>query len=176
MVLYTFVLWSGTPVHSELVFCMHFCVWRCIPDVSMGRRYIPDVLHVHLLLWHLVLSYSCYFLLWLLIVLRINGTGLFLNEYVPNIFVNSFTKKLAIRWNLFKVNLRSWVYVAIESFPGSASEKESACQFKRRKSHSFNPWVRKGPWRRKWQPTLAFLPGESYGQSNLVGYSPWGHK
>ena len=27
--------------------------------------------------------------------------------------------------------------------------------------------------RRKWQPTPAFLPGESHGQKSLVGYSPW---
>ena len=26
-----------------------------------------------------------------------------------------------------------------------------------------DPWVRKVPWRRKWQPTLVFLPGESQG-------------
>ena len=32
------------------------------------------------------------------------------------------------------------------------------------------------PWRRKWQPTAVFLPGESHGQSSLVGYSTWGHK
>ena len=32
------------------------------------------------------------------------------------------------------------------------------------------------PWRRKWQPTPAFLPGESHGQKNMVGYSPWGCK
>ena len=31
-------------------------------------------------------------------------------------------------------------------------------------------------WRRKWQPTLVFLPGKSHGQWNLVGYSPWGRK
>ena len=31
-------------------------------------------------------------------------------------------------------------------------------------------------WRRKWQPTPVFLPGESNGQRSLVGYSPWGHK
>ena len=30
------------------------------------------------------------------------------------------------------------------------------------------------PWRRKWQPTPVFLPGESHGWRNLVGYSPWG--
>ena len=31
------------------------------------------------------------------------------------------------------------------------------------------------PWRRKWQPTPVFLPGESHGRRRLVGYSPWGH-
>ena len=32
------------------------------------------------------------------------------------------------------------------------------------------------PWRRKWQPTLVFLPGEFRGQKSLVGYRLWGHK
>ena len=31
-------------------------------------------------------------------------------------------------------------------------------------------------WRRKWQPTLVLLPGESHGQRSLVGYSPQGRK
>ena len=31
-------------------------------------------------------------------------------------------------------------------------------------------------WRRKWQPTPVFLPGEFHGQRSLVGYSPGGHK
>ena len=30
----------------------------------------------------------------------------------------------------------------------------------------FNLWVRKIPWRRKWQSTLVFLPGKSCGQRN----------
>jgi len=38
------------------------------------------------------------------------------------------------------------------------------------------PWVRKIPWRRKWQPTAVLLPGKSNGQRSLVGYSPWVHK
>ena len=37
----------------------------------------------------------------------------------------------------------------------------------------FNPWVRKIPSRRKWQPTPAFLPGISHGQRS---YSPWDGK
>jgi len=32
------------------------------------------------------------------------------------------------------------------------------------------------PMEKRWQPTLVFLPGESYGQRSLVGYSPLGHK
>ena len=32
---------------------------------------------------------------------------------------------------------------------------------------------RRFPWRRKWQPTPAFLPGESHGQRGLAGYSLW---
>ena len=32
------------------------------------------------------------------------------------------------------------------------------------------------PWRMEWKPTPVFLPGESHGQRNLKGYSPWGHK
>ena len=31
-------------------------------------------------------------------------------------------------------------------------------------------------WRRKWQPTPVFLPGESHGQRSLAGYSPQGRK
>ena len=54
-------------------------------------------------------------------------------------------------------------------FPGISDGKESACQSRR---CSFNPWVGKIPWRRAWQLTLVFLPGESHGQRNLVGYSP----
>jgi len=39
-----------------------------------------------------------------------------------------------------------------------------------------NPWVCKIPWRRTWQPTPVFLPGESHGQRSLASYSPWSPK
>ena len=38
----------------------------------------------------------------------------------------------------------------------------------------FDPWVGKIPWRRAWQPTPVFLPGESHGQRSLVGYGSQG--
>ena len=64
----------------------------------------------------------------------------------------------------------------ILSFPGGASGKEPACQCRRHKRHGLNPWVRKIPWRRAWQPTPVFLPGKSHGQRRLAGYSPVGQK
>ena len=40
--------------------------------------------------------------------------------------------------------------------------------------HRLHPWVRKVPWRRKWQPTPVFLPGKSHAQRSLAGYSAQG--
>ena len=57
-----------------------------------------------------------------------------------------------------------------------ASSKESTCQCRRCKRCRFNPWVRKIPWRRKWQPTPVFLPGKFHRQRSLAGYCPWGLK
>ena len=54
-------------------------------------------------------------------------------------------------------------------FPQWLNGKEFACQYRR---HGFDPWVRKIPWRRKWQPTPVFLPEKSHGQRSLEGYSP----
>ena len=53
---------------------------------------------------------------------------------------------------------------------------EPSCQCRRHKRCEFDPWVGKIPWRRAWQPTPVFLPGESHGQRSLAGCSPWGHK
>ena len=36
----------------------------------------------------------------------------------------------------------------------------------------FDPWVRKIPWRRKWQPPSVFLPVKSHWQRNIVARSP----
>ena len=38
------------------------------------------------------------------------------------------------------------------------------------------PGSGRSPWRRKWQPTPVFLPGESHDQRSLVGCSPQGHR
>ena len=47
--------------------------------------------------------------------------------------------------------------------PTWLSGKESVCQCRRGKRCRFNPWVRKIPWRRAWQPTPLFLPRKLHG-------------
>ena len=51
-------------------------------------------------------------------------------------------------------------------FPGSSDGKELW-------RSQFDLWVGRIPWRKEWQPTPVFLPGESHGQRSLTGNSPW---
>ena len=71
-----------------------------------------------------------------------------------------------MRWDvshlLNRVRLPRWL-----------NDQQSTCQCRK---YEFDPWLRKISWRRTWQPTPVFLPGKSYGQGSLVGYSPWGPK
>ena len=55
-----------------------------------------------------------------------------------------------------------------ESHAGSTSGKEHTCPGRRCKRCRFDPWIRKIPWRRAWQPTPVFLPGKSHGQRSLA--------
>ena len=58
----------------------------------------------------------------------------------------------------------------LELLRGSQAPRRAVCGTR------VDPWVGKIPWRRKWQPTPVFLPGELHGQRSLACYSPWGHK
>ena len=62
--------------------------------------------------------------------------------------------------------------VVLRGFPGSTSGKQPACQCRRHKICEFDLWVGKMSWRRAWQLTPLFLPGESHGLRSLVGCNP----
>ena len=64
-------------------------------------------------------------------------------------------------------------FTCFGGIPDSSDGKESACKCQR---PGISPWVGKIPWRRAWQHTPVFLPGEPHGQRSLARYSPWGHK
>ena len=61
-------------------------------------------------------------------------------------------------------------------FPGGASGKELACRCRSCNRRGLDPWVKKVPWRRAWQPTPVFLPGKSQWTEEPGDYSPKGRK
>ena len=65
---------------------------------------------------------------------------------------------------------RTLVIVTLKGFPSGASGKGPACQCRRYKRLAFDFWVGKILWRRAWQPSPVFLPGESHGQRSWAGY------
>ena len=81
------------------------------------------------------------------------------SKYLPRCYFMSC-------YSLCGLSYSSW---ASQMAPGG---KEPTCQCRRRKKCRFDPQVRKIPWRRAWQPTPVFLPGESHGQRSLVGCDP----
>ena len=83
------------------------------------------------------------------------------------LFTHIGTERRFVKW---------WNLIMQGRFPRWCSGKESSCQYRRHKRCEFDSRVGKIPWRRAWQPTPVFLPGESRGQSSLEGCSPWGCK
>ena len=80
-------------------------------------------------------------------------------------------KKKIDTWHNYKI--RIFVIIKVNCLPWWLRLWRIHMQWRRAK---FDPWVRKIPWRSKWQPTPVFLPGKSHGQRSLVGYSPRGLK
>ena len=75
--------------------------------------------------------------------------------------------------HIMKIKANHFLLWCLSGFPGGSDGKEYACKAGDLGSI---PWVGKIPWRRAWQPTPEFLPGESHRQRSLAGYSPWGCK
>ena len=63
-----------------------------------------------------------------------------------------------------------------ESLPMSLNSISNPLSVSGGQANNMCPHVEKIPWRKKWQPTPVFLPGNSHGQRSLAGYSPWGCK
>ena len=68
---------------------------------------------------------------------------------------------ITLRLGFYLVNLEGTQ--TFRGFLGGASGKEPTYQCRRLKVPGFNPWVGKIPWRRAWQSTQVFLPGEFHG-------------
>ena len=67
-------------------------------------------------------------------------------------------------------------YFKILGYLGAAVVKNPPANAEDAKRYWFNPWFRKIPWRRIWQPAPIFLPGKFHGQRSLADYSSRGRK
>ena len=79
---------------------------------------------------------------------------------------------ILVYYNIF-ITYNIYILTVVRGFLSGSAGKEPTFQYRRCKRLGVNPWVRKISWRRKWQLTPVFLPGEFHGQRNLAGYSPW---
>ena len=66
----------------------------------------------------------------------------------------------------------SLVTQAVKKISGG-KEKKICLQYRKL---GFDPWGRKIPWRRQWQPTQVLWPKKSHGEKSLAGCNPWGCK
>ena len=102
-------------------------------------------------------------------VLTHSGISSYKEWILCALFIIAMFVQFYKHWKHWWIDARSYA----RRLPWWLSGKESACQCRR---PGFNPWVRKIPWRRKWQPNPVFLPGKFQDKGALWGYSPWGHK
>ena len=91
---------------------------------------------------------------------------------VPSLLLKEMWCSFTAHFHLSRPNF-VYYWVDLGGFPRGSDAKAICLQYRRRR---FDTWFGKIPWRREWQPTPVFLPGEFCGQRRLAGYSPWGHK
>ena len=109
--------------------------------------------------------------------------------HYPAIWVNIFVSSFIYFWSEGQLRLTyhywEWCFmdlllvffflIKLAKFAWWPSGKIILLPVQEMQENQLNLWVRKLPWRRKWQPTPVFLPGKPCHRS-LVGYSPWGQK
>ena len=149
---------------------------------------IPGILQARTLEW-VAISFSKAWK-WKVTVKSLSGVRLFATPWTAAYQVDGIFQARVLEWgtiafsmkhpghslNLERFNkgnnLSSFTLETSWGFPGGSSGKEPTCQYRKSKRCGFSPWVEKIPWRKKWQPTPAFLPGKSHGQRSLADYSP----
>ena len=98
------------------------------------------------------------------------------NIYTFFLFLITSARNFQTMWNKSSDSVHYFSTPYLWGWPSQVAqgkESKSVCQCRR---HRFDPWVRKIPWGRKWQPIPVFLGGKFHGQRSLEGWSPWGRK
>ena len=75
------------------------------------------------------------------------------------------------------VGMRAYIHTHVFwGFPGGSVVTEVAGNLHTMQKTWVQSLGQEDPWRRKWQPTPVFLPGETRRERSLAGYSPRGRK
>ena len=141
--------------------CLDLSFWYYTPThVSCASPTLECPLHSD----HTSIFLSCYvckpispaFLLWLTQTIRTQSPpGFSKSDRIPVSTNSSLWGPVSICLNAAPGTLEG------PGIPRWLSGKEPACQCRSYKRLGLDSWVRKKPWRRKWQPIPVFLPGES---------------
>ena len=86
------------------------------------------------------------------------------DQAIPCLFYSPLKLCVSQQTGTFLKRWASQVAQMLKNLPANAGDAGSI------------PGSGRYPQKREWQPTVVFLPGESHGQRNLEGYSPWGCK
>ena len=91
--------------------------------------------------------------------------------WYPLDFTNMAT--LSLLNPFFSQLMFNWTITMCEGLPWWLKWART-CLWRKPGRPRFHVWIRKISWRREWQPTPAFLPGDFHGLRSLV--YPWGCK
>ena len=91
---------------------------------------------------------------------------------------SSLIKWAGRQWGAPRVGDGGWMSLTLGSFSASVWVElvDYTAFWRNHWPQLIKKQVPSFPWRRKWQPTPVFLPGEFHGQRSLVDCSPWGCK
>ena len=162
--------------HGQFIFCQ--LQWTSTTDSfidSWASRVLKSLIYVYIFI------YICLYLYLHINIKQVLHIIWHIYYYIINIYTCKITawafsystnKAKVCLWVSSICGRERWFLPVCHVHSGGASGKEPTCQCRRPKRHGFHPLVWKIPWRRKWQPTPAFLLGESHEQRSPVGYSP----
>ena len=113
---------------------------------------------------------------------RAADTQLFFFFFPLQVFLGSHREQIySLKWNTSSIPLNNTlqyhmilVFLSLTYFNQYDDFLVHPCCVIMALFHSFYDWVIYHHWRRKWQPTPLFLPGESQGWGSLVGSHLWG--
>ena len=83
--------------------------------------------------------------------------------------VKEESEKVGLKLNIQKIKIMVSGPITSQQIDRETMETVAVFIFEGLQNHYIS-------WRRTWQPTPVFFPGESHGRRSLVGYNPWGCK